>query len=215
MIPSPPLAPATASPTADEGYVKYVCEHTPGNPPVHPLLDVLDVTRTALFDIGLIGVYASGIGFGNLSVRGEGGNFIISGTGTGRRRELGPAGYSLVTACDPLRNHVACTGVAPASSEAMSHWAIYTANAAVNCVIHIHSAALFNALLPTDTPRTPESAPCGTPALAGAISDLVRNLPGNTGLFITTGHAEGLMAYGPSIGAAQDLLVALYRERLF
>lgn len=208
--------PTTSRPAAsDEGYVKYACEHSAAPSPSHPLLSTLDTTRTALYDLGLIGATPSGISFGNLSLRTDGLNFIISGTGTGGRRELGPDGYSMVTGCDPRRNRVICQGKATASSEAMSHWAVYVANPGVNCVIHIHSEPLFQALLVTDALRTPESAPCGTPALADAISHLVRNHPSERGLFVTTGHTDGIFAYGPDIGAVLNILVALYRDKLF
>ena len=200
---------------SDEGYVKYACTHTRAASPAHPLLSTLDATRTALFDLGLIGATMTGISFGNLSLRVTDLTFIISGTGTGVRRELGPEGYSLVTDCDPRRNQVVCRGVVAASSEAMSHWAVYVANPDVACVIHIHSSPLFHHLLGTSTPRTPENAPCGTPAIADAISHLVRNGNENRGLFVTTGHADGIFAYGPDISTVLNILVALYREKLF
>lgn len=209
----------------EEGVVKYRAHHTLGeveaylrkSPPA--LRDVslvalarfpeLDAARTALHDAGLIGVTPSGIGYGNISLRLAGDMFLISGSGTGAHRTLGMRGYSLVHAFDPSANTVSSYGPVQASSESMTHGAIYRAVPAAHCVIHVHSRALFSSLLARDWPHTPESAAYGTPALSLEVARLAAELPPAGGVFVTAGHEEGLIAYGTTIAAALDALLSL------
>ncbi len=208
-----------------EGVVKYRAHHTPDDvaaylrkcPPA--LRDAalsalerfpeLDAARTALHDAGLIGVYPSGIGYGNISLRLADALFLISGSGTGAHRTLGMRGYSLVHAFDPSANTVSSCGPVRASSESMTHGAIYRAAPAARCVIHVHNRALFSSLLAQDWPHTPESAAYGTPALSLAVARLAAELPPAEGVFVTAGHEEGLIAYGSTIASALDAILSL------
>jgi hypothetical protein len=79
----------------DDGIIKYHAIHKNSNPPDHVNLDQLDEVRTKLFDLGLVGVYSDGIGYGNVSIRNDTG-CIISGTSTGAVRALGAGGYCYV-----------------------------------------------------------------------------------------------------------------------
>ena len=126
-----------------DGVVKYQASHTRGDVETSlrtlpagiretaldalTLFPELDAARTTLHDAGLIGVYPSGIGYGNVSLRLAGNLFLISGSGTGSSRLLGKQGYSLVRAFDPLENTVASFGPVQASSESMTHGAVYGA----------------------------------------------------------------------------------------
>ena len=211
------------TPMETEGVVKYSAHHTPGDVETHlrqcppAIRDAalsalarfpeLDAARTALHDAGLIGVSASGIGYGNISLRLAGDLFLISGSGTGAHRSLGMPGYSLVCAFDPPANTVCSCGPVQASSESMTHGAIYRAADTVRCVIHVHSRPLFAALLAQDWPHTPESAAYGTPALSLEAARLV--LASAEGVFVTAGHEEGLVAYGSTIASTLDAVLSL------
>lgn len=123
-----------------DGIVKYQASHAMGDVETYlrtlpagiretaldalALFSELDAARTTLHDAGLIGVYPSGIGYGNISLRLAGNLFLISGSGTGSSRLLGKQGYSLVHAFDPLKNTVASFGPIQASSESMTHGAV-------------------------------------------------------------------------------------------
>lgn len=198
----------------DEGYVKYRCLHTPGPAPAHPDLAALDALRTALFDAGLLGMRPDGVGFGNVSVRGAGECFVITATGTGGARVLGPEGYCLVTAFDEVANQVRSVGPRQASSEAMSHGAVYRADPSAHCVAHVHSRALFDRLLAAGAMATPSDAAFGTPDMARALADLVCRRRGRAGVMVMRGHDEGLMAYGPDIPAVAALLRQLARGEI-
>ncbi len=216
------------TPGEEEGVVKYRAHHTPGDVEAYlrecapALRDValsaltqfseLDAARTTLHDAGLIGVYPSGIGYGNISLRLADELFLISGSGTGARRILDMSGYSLVHTFDPSANTVSSYGPVQASSESMTHGAIYRAAPATRCVIHVHSRALFSSLLARNWPHTPESAAYGTPALSLAVARLAAALPPTGGVFVTAGHEEGLIAYGTTIAAALASLLSLQHE---
>lgn len=195
----------------EEGSVKYRCLHTSGPAPAHPDLGALDALRTALFDVGLVGVRPDGVGFGNLSVRGAGESFVVTGTGTGGARVLGPEGYCLVTAFDVDGNSVRSTGPRQASSEAMSHGVLYRADPLTYCVVHVHSRAIFDRLLAAGVPATPPDAAFGTPDMARALGVLAARRSGRAGVMVMTGHAEGIMAHGPDIPTVAALLDQLAR----
>lgn len=197
---------AGGRPAPDEGCVKYRCFHTPGPAPSHPDLAALDALRTALFDAGFVGARPDGVGFGNLSVRGAGGRFVVTATGTGGARVLGPDGYCLVSVFDVDGNSVHSTGPRPASSEAMSHGAVYAADPLARCVVHIHSRAVFDRLLAAGAPATPRDAAFGTPDMARALGVLAARRPGRGGVMVMSGHDEGVMAHGPGISTVAALL---------
>lgn len=192
----------------DEGYVKYRCLHTPGPAPTHPDFAALDALRTELFDAGLLGARADGVGFGNVSVRAGGASFVVTATATGGARVLGAEGYCLVTGWDVDGNWVHSTGPRQASSEAMSHGALYRADPSVGCVAHAHSRALFDRLLAAGAPATPPDAAFGTPDMARALALLAARHTGRALLMVMSGHDEGVMACGPDIPS----VAALFRQ---
>ncbi|MDR2632556.1 MAG: class II aldolase/adducin family protein [Treponema sp.] len=198
----------------DEGYVKYTADHTQELIAVAelPLWKELDAGRTRLYDLGLIGTLPKGIGFGNVSIRVKDEAFLISGTATGNRRVLGPEGYCMVTSFDMDKNRVRTSGPVKASSESMSHGAIYRACLSARAVMHIHSRNIFDGLLRDHCPCTHASVPYGTPEMARAIIACVKEQGAVSGLIVMAGHDEGLITWGASVQEAVDLLVELYHR---
>ena len=121
----------------DEGVTKYQCDwqHTPALPT--ELVAELNSWRNRLYDEGLIGYYKRhGVGFGNVSVReGDSDKFIVSGTQTGHIARTDENHYSRVTDYDIETNHVGCEGPIQASSEALTHAAIYALDPAIRAVV--------------------------------------------------------------------------------
>jgi len=194
-----------------EGYVKYTAEHT-----MAPAVDAahwteLNDARTHLHRMGLVGVLPNGVGFGNLSIRLGGDEFLISGTATGAIPVLGPDQYCLVKSFDLKQNHVVSTGPVQPSSESMTHGAVYRACSGINCVIHIHSRAIFDGMVRDRRPSTPEDAAYGTPEIALAIENRVRDLGKDEGSIVMLGHDEGVIAWGPSVKRTFALVQELYK----
>ena len=182
----------------DEGVVKYHAIHNKSGSPEHPLLGQLDEARTQLFDLGFIGAYSDGIGYGNASIRDQSG-CIISGTATGAFRELGASGYCSILAFDIQQNTLYSEGPVSASSEAMTHCAIYKANPLIRCVLHIHGRELWSRLLEEGCPFTPADIPYGTPQMAECMATLVKDAITPFGILVMAGHEEGVISYGQTI----------------
>ena len=193
----------------DEGYVKYQCVHSDGPAPEHSAWQELNELRSDLVKAGLVGVLENGVGYGNVSLRAEGeGLFMVSATSTGHIAELGPEHYCMVTACDIDANTVHSCGPMQASSESMTHAAVYAASPETGCVIHLHHAGLFGQLLEGQAPATAADAAFGTPAMARSVEELVRRHPA-AGIIAMTGHPDGFLMYAPNVAHMRDLLYML------
>ena len=195
----------------DEGYIKFGIDWTKTEPLANPLIDELAHWRRPLYDAGLIGQYEDiGVGFGNLSMRGESSDaFIISGTQTGHLAELDQRHFALVTAADPDANRVACRGPLQASSESMTHAAIYAVDSSINAVVHVHSRELW-ARLQGEIATTAEDVAYGTPAMAAEFARLYRDTGfAVDGVAVMAGHEEGLISIGTTIEEAASRILAL------
>jgi hypothetical protein len=199
----------------DEGYVKYVSHWTPG-PATHKLAaQELETWRKPLFDAGLIGEYKDlGIGYGNISIRrGSSDLFLISGTQTGHLPVTDERHYSLVTDCDIRSNVVRCSGPVQASSEAMTHAAIYALGDGIAAVVHIHSAELWQREL-GQLPTSDANVAYGTPDMARELDRLYR-MDGfrEAGVAVLAGHEEGLISFGTTLEEAANRVLALVPRR--
>lgn len=194
----------------DEGYVKFNCEWVKSEPLPSPDIVELNEWRTKLFRLGLIGVYPDGTGFGNVSIRIPLTNeFIVTGTQTGGIRELSGAHYTKVIAGDLDRNWLKCAGPVQASSESLTHLAIYQADQNVNAVVHTHHPGLWKHLL-NQVPTTFPSVSYGTPEMAHEIFRLFSE----TGIskekvLVMAGHEDGVITFGHDISEAATHLLKL------
>lgn len=196
----------------DEGYTKYQCDwrHTPALPA--QLVAELNAWRNRLYDERLIGYYKRhGVGYGNVSVReGDSDRFIVSGTQTGHIACTDENHYSRVTDHDIDANHVNCEGPVQASSEALTHAAIYALDPAIRAVVHVHDNGLWHRLM-FRVPSTGYTVAYGTPEMARELVRLYRETEfAREGVAQMAGHEDGIVSFGNTIeSAAQRLL--LYR----
>ncbi len=200
----------------DEGYVKYLSHWTPG-PATHVVAARdLDNWRKPLHEAGLIGQYEDlGIGYGNISVRrGSGNLFLISGTQTGHLQVTDERHYSLVMDCDIRNGIVRCSGPVQASSEAMTHSAIYALGEAIGAVVHVHSAELWQRNI-GKLPTTDPDVAYGTPDMARELDRLYR-MAGfrEAGVAVLAGHEEGLISFGTTLEEAASRLLCINQELL-
>ncbi|GHU16449.1 hypothetical protein FACS1894163_05840 [Spirochaetia bacterium] len=194
----------------NEGYVKYFAEHSPGPSIEPPLWKNLNDVRTKLHDLSLVGVNAKGIAFGNVSIRMEDNQFLISGTSTGTERILAADKYCLVISVTIAANKITSKGPIHASSESMTHGAIYESCPEAKSVIHIHDRAIFDGMRKDHCLATPVSAEYGTPEIAVAIAHCVRQWGKPEGALVLAGHDEGVIAYSSSPEKAFDIIQALF-----
>jgi ribulose-5-phosphate 4-epimerase/fuculose-1-phosphate aldolase len=198
-----------------EGVVKYRLDFVPGEPPQEDIRG-LNVWRSILFRLGLIGQNAQryqGYGFGNLSQRSTRDplHFIISGTQTGHVPVLDAEHYVEVESCDIARNRVCARGRVEPSSEALTHAMFYRLNEAIQCVIHIHSPALWRFGLQQQYPATGVEIEYGTPQMALEIERLFRqDKLAACQTLMMAGHEDGVICFGNSVDQAALALVKLW-----
>ena len=197
-----------------EGYIKFNCDWENKDILIpKELYKTLEEERNRLYELGLIGVYPNGIGFGNISVRAcEDSSFFISGSATGQFRQLKPTHYALVYRFNLAENSIACSGKIKASSESMTHAAVYEALPDVRAVVHIHCLWLWTKLLKI-CPYTPAQIEYGTPEIALAVQKLASGFkPGDEKIIIMGGHQEGILAFGSNLHEATTQIINIYNE---
>ena len=189
----------------ESGYTTFTLRWIKGSCPDRGLVNELNTCRTQLFDEGLIGQEASGIGFGNVSIRIQGsGRFVISGTGTGARRTLDADQYTKVVDWCIAENRVVALGPIAPSSESLSHAAVYAMSSRISSVLHVHSKALWERLLGR-VPTTSRHVEAGTPEMAREIQRLVPQALSGSRVIAMGGHRDGLIAFGASPAAAAEV----------
>ncbi len=200
----------------DEGYIKFDIAWSESGPLEFAEIDELNAWRGRLYEAGLVGCYDDlGIGYGNVSVRIGGSDlFVISGTRTGQIARTGREHYALVTAFDVERNRVVCQGPLEASSESMTHAAIYAHAPAIGAIAHVHDEELWRRSL-GDIPTAGAGVAYGTPELATEVERLL----GTTsfvidGVAALAGHESGLISVGADIAEASSRILSLKEQML-
>lgn len=193
---------------SETGAVKFSYEHVIAPPVTFAGMDELNACRRKLLQLRMIGLDPNGIGFGNLSVRDGGSDkFYITGTGAGGLATLGPQHFAKVTTFNFAKNWLRCEGPVIASSESLTHAAIYETDASVSAVIHGHSAALWRRLLDV-APTTSANIEYGTPEMAREVMKLFATTDlKKHGLFVMAGHEEGIVAFGKTPQEAFEALL--------
>lgn len=196
--------------TVDEGYVKYHSNWTRGPAVDSRVAALLDRWRRRLFDAGLIGYDTDlDVGYGNLSIRYGDGGFVISGTQTGHLADTAGEHYSRVTGYNIDANRVCCEGPCQASSEALTHAALYGLDPRINAVVHVHDETLWSTYR-DQLPTTGADVAYGTPAMAREFERLYRTGSlARERLAVMAGHAQGLVAVGRTLADAADRILDL------
>ncbi|MBI1226485.1 MAG: class II aldolase/adducin family protein [Bacteroidetes bacterium] len=196
----------------DEGYVKFQAVWERADALSAPKIAELSHWRNEMHCRHLIGVYENGIGFGNISQRSEGNQFIITGTSTGHLSSLSPSHFTTVTDFDIEKNTVYCCGPILASSEAMSHAVIYKKCPDVFGVIHVHHTQAWEQMLDRVT-TTEEGATYGSPEMANSILNLL-NISDlrQQKIFVMRSHPEGIFTFGETLEQAAQILLGKFQE---
>jgi ribulose-5-phosphate 4-epimerase/fuculose-1-phosphate aldolase len=191
----------------DEIGIKFNCHWVEEGPLDIKWIQELNEWRHKLYELGLIGVYANGIGYGNISVRFQH-NFIITGTATGKIRNLTGKHFTQVTDYDLERNSLTTVGPIKASSESLTHAVIYGYDKHIGAVIHVHHLKLWQTLL-NHVPTTNANIEYGTTAMAKEIIKLFNetNLAERK-IFAMAGHEEGIVSFGETLTDAAQVLLS-------
>lgn len=192
-----------------QGVVKFNCHWTQSGPVISDeQYEIINYWREVLFNMDLIGAYENGVGFGNLSIRnGSGNQFVITGSATGEITELEPGHYVKVNSFNIDDNAVQCIGPLKASSESLTHAAIYSADSGTNAVIHVHSYELWSELI-HKVPTTNPAMDYGTAGLAKDISRLFSESDVfEKRIIVMAGDRAGILTFGQDLDEAIGVLM--------
>lgn len=203
--------------TETEGVIKYQLLHTATPLEHHSMISGLNAWRSIMHRLKLIGQEAHryhGLGFGNISQRLDEQRYIISGTQTGAPATLSVNDYCLVEKADPWQNKIASRGPCKPSSEALTHASVYQQNPAIKAIIHVHCPEIWLNTKTLQLPATAKNIAYGTPEMASAVFQLLKNKNlGIHGVFTMLGHEDGVVAFGRTLQeAAADLMNCLARS---
>lgn len=197
-----------------EGVVKYQQHFTPDAPMAWEKLRELDHYRSMLHQQKLIAAYADGIGYGNISIKLDDGSMAISGSQTGHLARLSAEHYACVTKADIQQNTLWSKGPVQASSESLTHAAIYEIDDKIQAVMHIHHLALWQKYLQR-LPSTSAEVHYGTPEMAVAVQQLYKNDDWQKcPVIIMGGHEEGIITFGRDLAEAYHWIEKLVHERI-
>jgi len=200
--------------TNQEGYIKFQCDWEKKNFTFSKKnFSKINEWRKKLYDHELLGVNMEGIGFGNLSIREENSKrFIITGSETGKHEELSKNHYARVIDYDIPNNYVKCVGQVKASSESLTHAAIYESDPEVHGVIHTHHERLWK-LLKNKLPTTDPEVEFGTPEMAEEIKKLMQQRDVRIEkIIIMGGHREGIITFGRDLDEAGGVLLKYFNQ---
>ncbi len=206
-----------------EGVIKYHLNHQ--DLPISKTIQLLEINswRTILHHLQLIGQHSdryNGLGFGNISQRINDKKypstaFIISGTQTGKFKQLSRQQYCVVTKANTVDNSIHSTGLCQPSSEALTHASVYQQHPNIHCVIHIHNVEIWQQTKHLALASTDAKIAYGTPDMANEIARLYSKQNNKTdGIFSMLGHEDGIIAYSSSMEIAANALISLYAQAL-
>lgn len=179
----------------------------------------LEKWRKTLYNIKLIGEYLPDkIGYGNISQKMDyqvfekttQPQFLITGTQTGGLSDLTGKHYTRVLNFDFNKWSVKVLGPVEASSEALTHAAIYKSNSNINCVFHIHNKDIWSGMIRENYPFTPAEVPYGTSEMADSVIACVGQ--NQEGLIVMKGHEDGVISYAHSMEKAGELILRVYNK---
>lgn len=196
-----------------EGYIKYQCNWQQKKVIISgQQLEVLAKARRQLYDLGLIGVYPDGIGFGNISIKSSSGSFYITGSATGQFPSLDKCHYAEVLSYSFAENRINCAGLTKASAESLTHAAVYEAVDEAGAVVHVHCLWLWEKLLNNYPTSSPEIE-YGTPEMAIAVQRLAKDAATQEGkIIVMGGHREGILAFGRTLEEATNEILKIYNR---
>jgi len=196
-----------------EGYIKFNCNWEQTEIQIdQSIIEQLENARVKLYELGLIGMYPDGIGFGNISIKPDNStSFFITGSATGQFAKLNPSHYALVTGYNFAQNTISCSGQTKASAESLSHAAVYESVPEVRAVVHVHCLWLWEKLL-DKYPTTSPEIEYGTTEMAKSIQLLISEMKKDENVIIMGGHREGILVFGKNLSEATEEIIKIYKQ---
>jgi len=197
-----------------DGVIKYNFDFQPSKPLEVFQFCEIETVRERLYVLGLIGAYANGVGYGNISQRVSKNSFVITGTQTGHLNNLEAEHYSLVEAYEDKAFYLKSSGAIKPSSEALTHGTIYNLSSEIGAVIHIHSKAIWNFMLKNEYLKSKNVA-YGTVEMIDEVNHIFSTLdPLSNPKFVMLGHEEGVITFGRDLAEAELILFEVLGDLL-
>lgn len=198
-----------------EGYIKFNCNWDRSEITIqNDVFQQLQSERLRLYQLGLIGVYPDGIGFGNVSLWLDNQSFLITGSATGQYENLEQSHLAVVNQFDFDKNTISCSGLTKASAESLTHAAIYESIPDAKAVVHVHCLWLWEKMLHI-YPTTPSEIEYGTPEMAHAIGKLASEINQlKEKIIVMGGHREGILAFGINLHEVTNQIIETYNQYL-
>lgn len=183
--------------------------------------EAIEYQREILYKLNLIGEEPEAkIGFGNISMKHDFTSvhptphpqFVITGTQTGKYSKLDGKLYTRVIDFDIDGLKLFSMGAVEASSEALTHAAIYLGNTNIKAVVHVHSKSIWEKMLADGSPSTKKDIPYGTKEMAYEAMRIAGLH--HTGVFAMAGHEDGVIAFSTDIETATKLITDLHFKYL-
>jgi ribulose-5-phosphate 4-epimerase/fuculose-1-phosphate aldolase len=204
----------------DDGVIKYDRSNFTQCGPIDLVeYSALEAWRKVLYAKNLIGEYPEEkVGFGNMSEikdyssfhRTSVPQFVITGTQTGKYADLDGRHYTRVLDYEVDRLKIKMMGPIEASSEALTHAAIYAYNKNIKAIFHIHSKEIWEGMIRDRSDFTCKTIPYGTVEMARATERCIDKK--DFGSFSMHGHEDGVVAFGRTLDEAGEIILQLYRK---
>ncbi|MDE2732358.1 MAG: class II aldolase/adducin family protein [Bacteroidota bacterium] len=203
-----------------EGITKYDLYYTPSPPLAGSAVEEISRWRQKMVQAKLIGQDPdrySGYGFGNISCRlppikapADRRRFVITGSQTGHKPRLTEEDFAIITSWDLKRNRIKAHGPVRPSSESLTHAVIYSLDARLRWVIHVHSPELWRRADGLQIPQTRPAIAYGTVDMAREVERLfAEESLAEQRIFAMGGHEDGLVAFGRSAAQAAEAITDL------
>jgi ribulose-5-phosphate 4-epimerase/fuculose-1-phosphate aldolase len=204
----------------DEGVIKYDRTNFSLSSSLEaPEYEQIEYWRKKLFRLNLIGEYKDiSIGFGNVSTQKNYSHlleatvpqFLITGTQTGKYPNLNGDYYTRVVNYELENLKIYVIGPIEASSEALTHAALYKSNLNIKAIFHVHSNKIWNGMKLEGLQSIDENVSYGTLEMAKAVEQYARI--GDSGVLYMKGHEDGILIFGSSLNEVGELTVSLYQK---
>lgn len=191
----------------EKGVIKFNCNWIKEEPLVFDLFGLMNHWRNILFSMGMIGANDDDVGYGNISTRYYQNQFIITGSATGRIKNLTHAHYTRVTEFSSENNTLTAIGPIISSSESLTHAALYESDKNIHAIMHVHHAGLWQHLF-NKVPTSDAVIEYGTQGMADEIRRLYAATDLSTKkILVMGGHLEGIITFGNNLDDAGKVLL--------
>ncbi len=187
--------------------------------PEFSIIYKLKYIKNYLLKYRLFGINSDGLSYGNLSAYSDKLmdyysaysnkiKFIISASGTSGIKNFTIDDYTIIVDYDFAKNYLHFIGKRIASSESLTHAAIYNSVNNVKYVVHFHNEQIWSRnihkLLTTDI-----DIEYGTPELAQCIIDLLRYKKNLKPVIILGGHPNGIIIWENNVNSLFKIIEEL------